>query len=236
MRNTITIARREIESYFVSPIAYVTIAVFLFLMGFLFERILYLSREATLQYLFYNMVTILMLVSPLISMRLFAEENRSGTLELLLTSPVRDWEVVLGKYLAAIAVLVTALGLTGLYAVILAVVGRPEWGPVLTGYLGMLLFGSALLAVGLLTSSWTRNQVVAAFVAVIIVLFLWVIDALASSASGLLAGFASYISMSQHYEDFLNGVVDTRHVIYYLSIATAALFLTVRSVESRRWR
>jgi len=204
LRNTITIARREIESYFVSPIAYVIIAVFLFLMGFLFERILYLSREATLQYLFYNMVTILMLVSPLISMRLFTEENRSGTLELLLTSPVRDWEVVIGKYLASVAVLATALALTACYAAILAVVGHPEWGPVLTGYLGMFLFGGALLAVGLLTSSWTKNQVVAGFVAVIIVLF--------------------------------RGVVDTRHVVYYLTVAAASLFLTVRSVESRRWR
>jgi len=179
MRRALLVARRELEAYFVSPIAYVTIAVFLFLMGYLFERILYLSSEATLKYVFYNMVTVLMLVLPLLTMRLFAEEKRSGTLELLLTSPVRDWEVVVGKYLAALGVFVLALLLTGVYALILEVLGSPEWGPLLSGYLGVLLFGSAVLAIGVWTSSWTRNQVIAAFTAAIIVLFLWVIDALA---------------------------------------------------------
>jgi ABC-2 type transport system permease protein len=236
LRNVANIARRELEAYFLSPIAYVAIAIFLFLMGYLFERILYLSREATLQYVFYNMTTVLMLVSPLLSMRLFAEENRAGTLELLLTSPVRDWEVVLGKYLAALGVLALALGLTGVYALVLAVVGQPEWGPILTGYLGMFLFGASLLALGLLTSSWTRNQVIAAFSAVVLILFLWVIDALASSAGGPLAGSLRYLALSQHFEDFLRGVVDTRHVAYYLSLTFLCLFLTVRSLESRRWR
>lgn len=236
MRNTLAIAKRELQAYFLSPIAYVTITIFLFLMGYLFERVLYFSREATLSYLFFNMVTVLMLLSPLITMRLLAEENKSGTLELLLTSPVRDWEVVLGKYLAAVAVLATALLLTTLYAAILAALGSPEWGPVITGYLGMFLFGSALLAIGLLTSSWTRNQIVAAFTAVVAILFLWVIDALAASLSGPLAGVASYISLSRHYEEFVSGVIDTRDVVYYLSVSAVALFLTVRSIESRRWR
>ncbi|MHB0876412.1 MAG: ABC transporter permease [Anaerolineae bacterium] len=236
MKNTYLVARRELESYFVSPIAYVTIAIFLFLMGYLFERILYLSREATLQYVFYNMVTVLMLLLPLVSMRLFSEERRSGTIEVLLTSPVRDWEVVVGKYLAALSILVLALALTGLYAAVLAILGSPEWGPLLSGYLGVLLFGSAVVAIGLLTSSWTRNQVIAAFVAAIIVLFLWVIDALSSSATGALAGVPAYLSISQHYDDFLSGVIDTRHVVYYLSLIAIALFMTVRSLESRRWR
>jgi ABC-2 type transport system permease protein len=236
VKNTYLIARREVESYFVSPIAYVTLAIFLFLMGYLFERILYLSREATLQYVFYNMVTVFMLLLPLITMRLFAEERRAGTLEVLLTSPVRDWEVVLGKYLASLSILVLALALTGLYAVILAIIGKPEWGPLLSGYLGMLLFGGAVLAIGLLTSSWTRNQVIAAFVAVIIVLFLWVIDALSSSASGALAGLPSYLSIARHYDDFLSGVIDTRHLVYYASVIAIALFMTVRSLESRKWR
>jgi ABC-2 type transport system permease protein len=236
VKNTFLVARREVESYFVSPIAYVTLAIFLFLMGYLFERILYLSREATLQYVFYNMVTVFMLLLPLITMRLFAEERRAGTIEVLLTSPVRDWEVVLGKYLAALSILVLALALTGLYAVVLAIIGKPEWGPLLSGYLGMLLFGGAVLAIGLLTSSWTRNQVIAAFVAVIIVLFLWVVDALSSSATGALAGVPSYLSIAQHYDDFLSGVIDTRHVVYYVSVIAIALFMTVRSLESRRWR
>ena len=236
MRNTLTIARRELESYFVSPVAYVTIALFLFIMGFLFERILALSREATLQYLFENMVTILMLVGPLLSMRLFAEENRSGTLELLLTSPVRDWEVVLGKFVAGFTVLAIALAFTGLYAVVLALLGHPELGPILSGYLGMLLFGAAVIAIGLLTSSWTRNQVIAGFLAIVIVLFLWVVQALASSAGGSLAGVPAYVSLAQHYEDFLRGVIDTRNVVYFVSVVVVALFLTVRSVEARRWR
>jgi ABC-2 type transport system permease protein len=236
LRNTLTIARRELESYFVSPVAYVTIALFLFIMGFLFERILALSREATLQYVFENMVTILMLVGPLLSMRLFAEENRSGTLELLLTSPVRDWEVVLGKFVAGFTVLAIALAFTGLYAVVLALLGHPELGPILSGYLGMLLFGAAVIAIGLLTSSWTRNQVIAGFLAIVIVLFLWVVQALASSASGSLAGVPAYVSLAQHYEDFLRGVIDTRNVVYFVSVVVVALFLTVRSVEARRWR
>jgi ABC-2 type transport system permease protein len=236
LKNAVTIARRELESYFVSPVAYVTIALFLFIMGFLFERILALSHEATLQYLFQNMVTILMLIGPLLSMRLFAEENRSGTLELLLTSPVRDWEVVLGKYVAALAVLAIALAFTGLYAAVLAILGHPELGPMLSGYLGMLLFGASLTAIGLLASSWTRSQVVAGFVAIVIVLFLWVIEALASSSGGALAGVPSYISLAQHYDDFVRGIIDTRHLVYFASVVAVALFLTVRSVEARRWR
>jgi len=236
LKNSITIARREISSYFVSPVAYVFIAVFLFLSGYLFERILYLSREATLEYLFHNLVTVLMLVCPLLSMRLFAEENRSGTIELLLTSPVRDWEIVVGKYLAAVCVFALALIFTGLYAAILEAIGQPEWGPILSGYLGIFLFGTSVLAIGLLASSWTQNQVVAAVVSVVVILFMWVIDALAASISGPFSGFFTYLSLSQHYQDFLRGVIDTRHIVYHLSITVAALFLTVRTIESRHWR
>lgn len=235
MRIIFAIAKREFQAYFVSPIAYVVIAAFLVVTGYLFSIILILSREATMRYLFGNVMVILIFVAPVLTMRLLAEEQRSGTIELLLTSPVKDWEVVLGKFLASLGLFASMISLTLYYPFILERYGNPDPGPIAGGYLGLLLFGGSVLSIGVFTSSLTRNQIVAALMGVGISLFLWLCDALANFASPPLSSFFSYLSLRTHFPDFAKGVVDTKDVVYYLSIIASGLFLATRSLEKRRW-
>ena len=236
MRNTLAIAGRELQAYFVSPIAYVVTAAFLLVSGYLFAAILLLSQEATLRYLFANLTTILLFVAPLLTMRLLAEEQRSGTLELLLTSPVQDWEVVLGKWLASLGLFAGILLLTAYYPLILWRYGNPDWGPVLTGYGGVLLLGGTLLALGTLTSALTSNQIVAAVLGVGLALLAWLIDALSQFTGSPISGVFTYISLSTHFYDFLRGIVDSKDVVYCVSVIVVALFLATRVLETRRWR
>jgi len=235
MRNTLTIAQRELYAYFVSPIAYVVTAAFLVIGGYLFSLILYFSRQATMRFIFGNLGFILLLIAPMITMRLLAEEHRSGTIELLLTSPVRDWEVVLGKFLACFILFLAIVALTLVYPLVLFIFGNPDRGPILTGYLSLLLTGGAYLSVGLFTSSLSRNQIVAAVLGIVLLLVLWLADAAGSFVGGTLNSILSYLSLSTHSNDMMRGVIDTKDVIYYLSFIAAFLFLTVRSLESRRW-
>lgn len=236
MRNLYTVARRELQSYFVSPLAYVITAIFLAITGYFFYVILYYSREATMRYLFGNMTIILMLLIPALTMRLLAEEQSRGTMELLLTAPVRDWEVVVGKYLAAVALFAVMLALTGYYPLVLNVYGDPDMGPVLGGYLGIFLLGASLLSLGLLASSVTSNQIIAAVLGLALVLGFWLIDALAGMVSGPLASVVGYLALSGHFQDFARGIIDTKDVIYMLSVVAGSLFVTTRIVEARRWR
>ena len=236
MRNALTIARRELQSYFVSPLAYVITAVFLAITGYFFYVILFYSREATMRYLFGNMTLIMMLLTPALTMRLLAEEQSKGTMELLLTSPVRDWEVVVGKYLASVALFTAMLALTIYYPLVLNVYGEPDMGPILSGYLGLFMLGATLLSLGLLASSVTSNQIIAAVLGLALVLGFWLIDALSGIVSGSLAEFFSYLSVSGHFQDFVRGIIDTKDLIYMLSLIAGSLFLTTRVVEARRWR
>jgi ABC-2 type transport system permease protein len=236
MRNAFTIARRELSAYFTSPVAYVVTAGFLVIAGYFFYFILYYSQEATLRYLFNNLTTILLFVAPILSMRLLAEEQRSGTIELLLTAPVRDWEVVLGKWAAALAFWLVMLLPTLLYPFFLSRFGDPDWFPIITGYLGIILLGGVLLALGTLTSALTQNQVVAAVLGIGLTILLWLIGAAGDFAGSSLSGFFQYLALSTHFYDLTRGVVDTKNLIYYLSVIVAALFLATRVLESRRWR
>ncbi len=236
MKNTWLIARRELASYFTSPIAYAVTAVFLVVAGYLFWVILYYSREATMRYLFYNVTTLLLLVGPALTMRLVAEERRTGTIELLLTSPVRDGEVIAGKFLAALGLWALMLAMTLVYPVLLKLLGNPDLGPVASGYLGLLLAGGAVLALGVIASTVTSNQVIAALVAFGLSLLLWLTDALQGIASGSLGSFFSYLSMSTHFYDFAKGVIDTRDVIFFVSLIFGALFVATRLLEARRWK
>lgn len=236
MRNALAIAGRELQAYFVSPIAYVVTAAFLLVSGYLFAAILLLSQEATLRYLFGNLTTILLFVAPLLTMRLLAEEQRSGTLELLLTSPVQDWEVVLGKWLASLGLFAGIMLLTGYYPLLLWRYGNPDWGPVLTGYGGVLLLGGALLSLGTLTSALTSNQIVAAVLGVGLSILAWLIDALSQFTGSPISGVFDYLSLSTHFYDFLRGIVDTKDIVYYVSVIVVALFLATRVLETRRWR
>ena len=236
MRSALTVAKRELQAYFVSPLAYVITAIFLLITGYFFYLILHYSREATLRYLFGNMTLIMMLLIPALTMRLLAEEQSKGTMELLLTSPVRDWEVVVGKYLASVVLFAVMLALTVYYPIVLNVYGDPDMGPIMSGYLGLFMLGATLLSLGLLASSVTSNQIIAAVLGLALVLGFWLIDALSGIVSGSLAEFFSYLSISSHFQDFTRGVIDTKDLVYMLSLIAGSLFLTTRVVETRRWR
>lgn len=236
MKNILTLTEKELRTYFTSPLAYVVTAVFLVVTGVFFAGILIGSRQATMEYTFQNMAIILLLVSPVLAMRLLAEEQRSGTIELLLTSPVRDIEVVLGKFLASVALLIVMLGFTLYYVLLLTRFGSPDPGPIVSGYLGMILAGAAFLSIGLLASSLTANQVVAAFLTIAILLVLWVLEALSSIFSSSASNVLTYLSLSKHLTDFPKGVIDTKDVVYFLTLIASCLFLAIRSLETRRWR
>ena len=236
MRNAWLIARRELGSYFTSPVAYAVTAVWLLIVGYFFALILYYSREATMRYLFHNVTFFLLLMGPALTMRLVAEERKSGTIELLLTSPVRDGEVIAGKFIAALTLWALMLAVTLVYPALLRAFGNPDPGPIATGYLGLLLLGSAILALGVVASTLTSNQIIAALVAFALGLLFWLSEALQDVLSGALGSFFSYLSLSSHFYDFPKGVVDTKDVIFYLSITVAALFLATRLLETRRYQ
>jgi len=236
MRNVLAIARREILAYFTSPIAYVVLAAFLGVIGYFFPLILFYSQQATLEYLLSDMAFVLLLITPLLTMRLLAEEQRLGTIELLLTSPVRDWELVAGKFLASLAFLVVLLVLSAYTSLILFQVGNPDPGPILTGYLGIFLLGGSLLAIGLLLSSLTQNQIVAAVLSLVIMMLLWLLSALAGALEPPVSDVLTAMAIFEHFSDFAKGIISLKDVVFYLSLMALALFLTTRSVETRRWR
>jgi ABC-2 type transport system permease protein len=237
MLNTIAIMRKELRTYFASPLAYVVIAAFLACAGLFFAILIWAQSGAnsSLDIVFANMPVVLLFLGPVITMRLFAEEQKTGTVEVLLTSPVRDWEVVIGKYLASLVLFLIPVAVTLLYPLALSRYTPPDFGPVIGGYLGLILFGASFLAVGLLTSSLTQNQVVAALVAVVLLLGLWLVGVFAGNTRPPVSDILNYISIISHYEEFGRGLIDTRNIIYYLLVIVGSLFLTTRSLESRRW-
>ena len=235
MTKTIAIYKKELKSLFVSPLAYVVIAVFLLLTGYFFTGILVASREASMRYVFGNMAVILLLVTPLFTMRTFAEEHRTGTDELLMTTPLSLHHIVLGKYFAVLTMFVVMLGISAEFPIILARLGKPDIGPLLGGYVGLLLMGASFIAVGIFASSLTNNQMVAGIVAFGILLLLWLIEWAPSMVGSAYEKFFAELSILRHYADFEKGVIDTTHVYYYVALIFVSLFLTVRSLETRRW-
>jgi ABC-2 type transport system permease protein len=236
VRNTWAVATRELRSYFLSPLAYVVIALFLALSGYLFALILQSSREASLRGLISNVSVLYLFIVPAISMRLLAEEQRTGTVELLLTNPVQEWEIVAGKFLASILLVLVMLGLTLLFPVFLFVFGNPDQGPMIAGYLGVFLQAAAFLAVGLWASSMTQNQIVAAIVAFALLLILWLSDNLGQFLGGGIGTIVSYTSVINHFQSFPQGIIDSKDVIYYLTLIGAGLVLSTLSLQSRRLR
>ena len=237
MRTAQAVAWKEIVIYFSSPTAYIVGLIFLALTGFFFSRDLGNPfPEATLAPFFQGAVIILILLAPALTMRLIAEEQKLGTIELLLTSPVRDWEVVIGKYLASLAFLLVLVALSFFYAILLFVFASPDPGPIWAGYLGLVLYGAASLSVGLLASTLTSNQIVAAVVAMGILLALFFADLAFGAVGGLAGEIIGEMSLKSHFDDFERGVVDTKHIVYFLSVTAFFLFLSVRALESRRWR
>jgi ABC-2 type transport system permease protein len=238
--NTFSIAVKELKSYFVSPIAYVIIAFWLVTTGLFFTLILGYSRTTSLQELFGTVTVLLLLIAPALTMRLLSEEQRTGTLELLMTAPIRDWEVVLGKFLAAVILFVSMMALTILYPLMLtAFGGQPDWGPIFSGYLGLLLFGATFLAVGLFASSLSDNQMVAAVVAFAILLVLWMMGQIGGSIGlgGDAATWLQALSVTDHFNNsFPRGVIDLTDVLFFLLLIGVMLWTTIQVMEARRWR
>ncbi len=257
MRNALTIAGKELRSYFVSPIAYVVLTGFLLLGGWFFFNLLarfnfLLSVYSALQNpeaqmrlnlnefvispLLHNLSVVLVILIPMITMRSFAEEKRSGTYELLMTSPLSITEIVAGKFIAVVTFLLIMIGLTGIYPLILLAYGNPEVGVMAAGYLGLTLLAVAFATVGLLTSSLTENQIIAAVSCLVVLLLLYVIAWPADTAGPVLGEVLKYLSLTEHFAEMVRGVIDTKELVYFASVILLALFLTQRSVESVRWR
>jgi len=232
----LAIARRELASYFGSFMFFVITALFLVITGIFFALSVAFSRSADVTPLFQTVYTILLFIVPALTMRLIAEENRTGTIELMLTSPVRDFELVIGKFLGSLGLLVAMLVLTGFYPALLAIYGNPDRGGVIGGYVGALLFGGAAIALGLFASSLTSNQIIAAVVTFAMLLVLWVIDGVGSLLGGIPGQVATYLAVYTHFTDMTRGIISTKDVVYFLSLIVGSLFLSTLSVETRRWR
>ena len=249
------IYKKELRLYFTSPVAYVVLTTFLLIAGYFFYSIFSFYVRSSMQMamnpqmgrdlnvadsvlrpLFGNLSVILLLLLPLVSMRLFAEERRSGTIELLLTYPVRDGAVLVGKYLAALTLYGAMIAGTLVYPALLAYFARVEWGPLLAGYLGFLLMGALFLAVGLFASSLTENQIVAALITFAVLLMLWIIGWAADFAPVPFNTILTHLSILEHNDTFAKGVLDTKDILYYVDFTVLALFLTLRSLEARRWK
>ncbi len=257
MRNALAIAGKELRSYFVSPVAYVVLTGFLLLGGWFFFNLL--SRfnfllsiysamrnpeaqtrlnlnEFVISPLLHNLSVVLVIIIPMITMRSFAEEKRSGTYELLMTSPLSITEIVAGKFLGVLGFMLIMIGLTAVYPAILLLYGNPEMGIIAAGYLGLLLLAIAFATVGLLTSSLTENQIIAAVSCLVVLLLLYVIAWPAETAGPTMGAVLKYLSLTEHFGEMVKGVIDTKDLVYFGSVILLALFLTHRSVESVRWR
>ncbi len=254
MRNIWIICRKELGSYFVSPVAYILLAMFGLIFGFFFWNALgeFIVEGLRMQMsgqtfpmnvnewiispLLHNVAVIGLFLIPLITMRLFAEEKRTGTIELLVTSPVSDLEIVLGKWLAAVILYSCMLLFTALNFAFLFKYGNPDWKPVLTAYLGLLLQAGGMLAIGTFISTTTKNQIVAGAVTFGVCLLLFVFGWVGAYESALWARVLSYMSVATHYDSFEKGVLSSKDAVFYLTVIFLGLFFTARSMESLRWR
>jgi ABC-2 type transport system permease protein len=260
MKGLYAVYRKEMGHYFVSPVAYIIVGVFLILTAYFFNRLLVVLIQQSMQVAlqageeggaapfdvpslllrnFFGIVsTLLLFITPMLTMGVYAEERRRGTMELLMTSPITDLAIVLGKFLASLTLLVIMLVPTAAsfgYA-LLHSEPRSPWSLLFSDYLGVLLLGGSLLALGCFFSSLTESQLIAAVLTFGGILLLWVVDFGAASSSTTLSAALQYLSAFSHYSDFTRGVIDTSSVIFYLSFIFLGIFLTVRSVESMRWR
>ena len=255
MSNVLAIAQKELKGYFASPIAYVVIGFFALMFGYFYWALLgfFVEQSARMMGLqggptqnvneqmirpvFMNASVLLLFTLPMVTMRTYSEEKRSGTIELLLTSPITDFQIIVGKFLGAMGLYAAMLAVTFIHMGVLWAFGTPEWKPLVTGYLGLLLMGGCFVSVGLLISSFTSNQIVAGAVTFGVFLILWVINWPAPFAPWpWLQTFLNYASIVDHFDDFSRGVLDTKHVVYYISFIAFGLFLTARSVDTERWR
>ena len=240
MKNILAVCTKELYTYFVSPIAYFVCFVFSAISGFLFSGWLITTSDggysaAVMHAIFGNLATILLFFTPVLTMKLFAEERKSGTIELLLTSPITDGQVVLGKFFASLTLVIIMLALTLIFPFLTQRFGHLDGGLILSGYLGLILIGSCFLAFGLLMSSMSKNQIVAALTSFGFFIVLWVIGSMVGR-DGIAGKFLGYLSFLEHYSSFSRGVILLRDVVYYMSFTCVCLFATFKSLESSKWR
>ena len=254
LRNIGAITAKELRSYFVSPVAWVMMGLFAFIFGYFYTVYLNMFVMQSMQSQFgqgpqsmninMNMIrpllgnasVLVLFLLPMVTMRTYSEEKRSGTIELLLTSPLTDIEIIVGKFLGAVGLYAGLLAVTGVYVGLLFWFGNPEWKPVLAGYLGLLLLGSCFISLGLFISSTTRNQMVAGAATFVVALLFWIINWFSDSVGPTMAAILNYLSITQHFDDFGKGVIDTKHLVFYLSFISFGLFLTLKSMDTERWR
>jgi ABC-2 type transport system permease protein len=235
LRTIQTIFRRELRSYFNSPVAYVVIVVFLAIVGWFFSSNLFLMNVASMRVVFELVPLVFLFFIPAITMRLLAEEQKTGTLELLTTRPVRDSEIVLGKFLAAWVLVAITLLPTVLYVIVLASLGPLDVGPVLSGYIGLLLMAAAYIGIGLLASSLTENQIVAFIVSFLIILALFLLNKVLMYVPEGLASTFEFLGIDYHFSNIARGVIDSRNLIYFASLIGFSLLLATVSLERRKW-
>jgi ABC-2 type transport system permease protein len=260
MKNAIAIAKKELNIYFATPIAYVMFTQFVVIGSYFFLRLLGAYEQASLAYmrfqspemmnrlnfqdaifrnLFGNLGVILIFIVPFLTMRLVAEEKRQKTIELLYTTPVTPTEIVLGKYLACLAILVLALGLTLTYPILVQFNAGDqngvEWRSVLLGYLGLFLMGSAYMAIGLFISALTESQMIAAFATFVVLLMTWIIGWTAGETEGWMREFVTYVASVSHLDSFSKGTLELKDIVYFVSLIVIGLFLSNRAVEAHRW-
>ncbi len=234
-RNTSIIFRKELKSYFNSPVAYVVIVVFLAIIGYFHTSNLFLMNIASMRLTFEFAPLVFLFIIPAITMRLISEEQKTGTIELLSTKPLRDIEVIAGKFLAAWALIAITLLPTLVYYITMASLGDIDNGPVIGGYIGLLLMAGVFVAVGLLASSLTDNQIVAFIVGFLICFALFMLDKVLFYVPGFLTSIVEYLGTDAHYQNIARGVLDSRDLIYFASLIGFSLFLAVVSLERRKW-
>lgn len=252
--NTLVICRKELNSYFRSPIAYGVMFFFALVVGYFFYAAVVIFVRQTLQTammgqsapmdvnewvvrsVLSNVAVVGLFMVPMLTMRVFAEEKRTGTIELLATSPVRDIEIILGKWLAVTILYAAMLAISLVNIVTLYMYGKPDWRPLLVGYLGLLLQGAAMLAICTFISACTKNQIVAAAGGFGVLLLLWVINWASSFDTSVVSRVLGYLSITDHFENFSKGVLDAKDAVFFVTLAVFGLFLTARSLESMRWR
>lgn len=236
MNNILTIFRREMRSYFNSPVAYIVITLFLLVSGYIFSSTLFVNNVADLRALFGIMSFILMLFTPAITMRLLAEERRSGTIEILVTLPVKDSEIVVGKFLAGFALTAISIVLTSTAYITISSLGHADFGASFGGYLGLVFMGGVYVAIGLFTSSLSPNQIIAFIVGFVIIFLLFMLDKILPFVPDALVSFFEFLSVDYHFGNISRGVIDSRDLIYYFSMIFLFLYLAVQMTESRKWR
>jgi len=236
MRNTWLFCQKELRSYFNSPVAYIVLSIFIFITGFFFTSSLFLMGQASMRPLFSLVPVVFLFFVPAITMRLLAEEKRSGSIELLVTLPTRDWEIVIGKFLAAWLLILAALALTLIFTFTVSTLGDLDLGETAAGYLGLVLMGAAFAAIGTWSSSLTRNQIVAFIISLVLIAALSMIDDLLPILPLSMAPVLQFLSVSYHFENISRGVIDTRDLLFYFSLTFLMLFLAHNTLESRKWK